>query len=148
MELMSFDVRGLVRGVGVAVVVGACVVGTGVVASGCAAGGGGGASVGGAAADGEGGLSSEPIGAGAVVVRVNGLSCPKCANNVERSLMSLGGVEGASIDMGAGEVTVRMGGKGDRPSEAAIAGAIEAAGFTFVSVRPVDGAGAGNGVLR
>jgi len=147
MGLMSFDVRGLVRGVGVAMVSGACVLGTGVGVSGCASGGGG-AAVDGAGAGGGGGLSGEPIEAGSVVVRVNGLSCPKCANNVERSLLSLGGVEGAAIDMGSGEVTVRFGGKGEHPSEAAIAGAIEEAGFTFVSVRPVEGAGVVSGVVR
>ncbi len=92
----------------------------------------------------DGGLwESEPIAASAAVLRVNGMSCPKCANNIDKQLTEVGGVERTHIDMGAGEVLVTFGGKGGHPSRADLARAIENSGFTLVSIREAEA-----GVLR
>jgi copper chaperone CopZ len=74
-----------------------------------------------------------PIASDRVVLRVNGMSCPKCANNIDKQLAGLPGVSRSAIDMGAGEVTVYFG-KGTHPSRAELRGAIERTGFTLVSI--------------
>lgn len=66
-----------------------------------------------------------------VVMRVNGLSCPLCATNVEGQLKRLPGVNIVDIDLDEGLVSVSMSGK-ERPTRAQIARAIEDAGFTVV----------------
>lgn len=64
-------------------------------------------------------------------MRVNGLSCPLCATNIEGQLKRLPGVNIVDIDLDQGLVSVSMGGK-ERPTRAQIARAIEDAGFTVV----------------
>jgi copper chaperone CopZ len=82
--------------------------------------------------------ATAPMSADRAVLRVNGMSCPKCANNIDKQLAELPGVRRSSIDMGAGEVTV-MFGKGPRPSEAELASAIEESGFTLVGISEASG---------
>lgn len=77
-----------------------------------------------------------PIEADGATLVVRGLSCPKCANNVNLQLDKVAGVGETHIDMGAGEVRVTF----DRlaaahPSKARLAQAITDAGFTVVDIR-------------
>jgi copper chaperone CopZ len=82
------------------------------------------------------GDASAPIAASSAVLEVRGMSCPKCANNINRTLAELPGVEDVAIDMGKGEVTVRLTEMGAlRPSRAQLAKAITDTGFTLVSIR-------------
>lgn len=67
---------------------------------------------------------------------VRGLSCPKCANNVNLALGRLPGIEETHIDMGKGEVHVVFDQLAKtRPSKAQLAQAITDAGFTIVDIR-------------
>ncbi|MFN4242762.1 MAG: heavy-metal-associated domain-containing protein [Tepidisphaerales bacterium] len=75
-------------------------------------------------------------GAGATVVRldVHGLSCPLCANNLDRELLRLPGVEAVRVDLGSGRVEVTYG-AGATADRAAIAEAVRRSGFTLAGFR-------------
>lgn len=75
-----------------------------------------------------------PIAASGASMRVNGMSCPKCANNIERQLGALTGVQDVSIDLGAGLVRVGFTPDETHPSRADLANAIDRTGFTLVSI--------------
>lgn len=108
-------------------------------ALGCASGGGAdvadsGVSGGEATAD----FSGEfrPIEAESATLIVRGLSCPKCAYNVNLQLEKVDGVGETHIDMGAGEVKVMFDAlAGQHPSKSRLAKAVTDAGFTVVDIR-------------
>lgn len=67
---------------------------------------------------------------GEAAARVNGLSCPLCAESLIATVDRIDGVDGASLDLGTGTLRLQI---GKRPPEAtAIARAVNDAGFTFV----------------
>lgn len=74
-----------------------------------------------------------PIEASTAVLRVNGMSCPKCANNITLKLKELPSVNEVLINMGIGEVIVAFG-EGTHPSRDQLASAIDNAGFTLESI--------------
>jgi copper chaperone CopZ len=74
-----------------------------------------------------------PIEASGAVLRVNGMSCPKCANNITLKLKELPSVQEVLINMGIGEVIVAFG-EGTHPSRDQLASAIDSAGFTLESI--------------
>lgn len=77
-----------------------------------------------------------PLTADDATLTVRGLSCPKCANNVNLALGKLTGVSETHIDMGKGEVHVVFDPiSKTRPSKAQLAKAITDAGFTIVDIR-------------
>src|SRR5690606_39235180 len=79
---------------------------------------------------------TRPIEGTEATIVVRGLSCPKCANNVNLQLGKVEGVGETHIDMGAGEVRVVFDTLAPvNPSRAALARAITDAGFTVVDVR-------------
>ena len=76
---------------------------------------------------------TEPVESQSVTLRVNGLSCPLCAQNVDKQLRRVVGVKTVDVDLGAGEVHVGM--VGDlRPSPRQLAKAVRDAGFTLVRI--------------
>jgi copper chaperone CopZ len=77
--------------------------------------------------------SDTPLTADTAVLYVNGLGCPLCATNVDKQLVRLAGVKRADVDLSAGVVTIGLAGE-DRPSPAALAAAVEDAGFTLVRI--------------
>ena len=70
-----------------------------------------------------------------VALTVHGLSCPLCANNLDGQLAKVDSVEGASIDLKTGDVTVRLA-EGHSVTPEDLAGAVKNAGFTLKSVVP------------
>jgi copper chaperone CopZ len=79
---------------------------------------------------------SRPIEADEATLVVRGLSCPKCANNVNLQLDKVEGVAETHIDMGKGEVRVVFEPLvPTHPSKARLARAITDAGFTIVDIR-------------
>lgn len=77
-----------------------------------------------------------PIDADGATLVVRGLSCPKCANNVNLQLGKVSGVGETHIDMGSGEVRVAFDTlAAAHPSRAQLAKAITDAGFTVVDIR-------------
>lgn len=70
-----------------------------------------------------------------VVLTVHGLSCPLCSNNLDGQLRRIEGVEGASIDLKTGEVTVRLA-AGHSVSSGDLSRAVDEAGFTLKKIVP------------
>ena len=52
--------------------------------------------------------ASEPIAADSATLVVFGMSCPQCANNIDRQLLRIPGVKGTTTDLGTGDVTVQL----------------------------------------
>ena len=67
---------------------------------------------------------------GTASARVNGLSCPLCAESLIATINRIEGVGNASLDLGSGTLTMDIGKQ--PPSADRIAKAIDDAGFTFV----------------
>lgn len=70
-----------------------------------------------------------------VVLTVHGLSCPLCSNNLDGQLAKVSGVEGASIDLKTGAVTVRLA-ESHSVTSWDLAGAVRNAGFTLKEINP------------
>jgi len=62
---------------------------------------------------------------------VNGMGCPLCANNVDRQLRRLDGVERVTVDLGTGLITAHLT-EGARPSRQQLERAVTNSGFTLV----------------
>lgn len=70
-----------------------------------------------------------------VLLTVFGLSCPLCSNNLDGQLAKVKGVEGATIDLKTGAVTVRLA-EGHSVTSSDLAGAVKSAGFTLKEIKP------------
>lgn len=68
-----------------------------------------------------------------VRMTVHGMSCPKCANNIERQVARIVGVSTIDIDMGQGHVLVGLR-PAAKPSPRDLARAIDNTGFTLVEI--------------
>lgn len=66
---------------------------------------------------------------GTVVVYAEGMGCPLCATNVDRTLTRLPGVAQVAVDLQGGAITFEVLGK-ERPTRGEIARAVYDAGFT------------------
>lgn len=75
-----------------------------------------------------------PINGSSATLVVHGMSCPLCANNVDKQLLTVPGVMSVNVDMGSGEVKVAFAPKA-RVTKAQLAKAIDSSGFTLVEVR-------------
>lgn len=76
----------------------------------------------------EGRISSE-----SVTMVVRGMSCPKCADNIDLQLRSVRGVRDVAIDLGAGHVKVSVDPMVP-PTRNQLAQAIRRSGFSLVSI--------------
>jgi copper chaperone CopZ len=74
-----------------------------------------------------------PIDSPTATLVVHGMSCPLCANNVDKQLLRVPGVQNVEIDMGDGSVRVQLA-DSPRPSKADLARAVDQTGFTLVSI--------------
>jgi len=75
-----------------------------------------------------------PITSPTATLVVHGMSCPLCANNVDKQLMTIRGVQSVGVDMGTGEVKVSLA-PGARVTKGQLADAIDKSGFTLTEVR-------------
>lgn len=78
-------------------------------------------------------VQADRIEASAAVLKVRGMSCPKCANNITLKLKEVRGVDEVLINMGIGEVIVSFD-ETVHPSRGELASAISGAGFTLESI--------------
>jgi len=62
---------------------------------------------------------------------VNGMGCPLCANNVERQLHQLDGVERVTVNLGTGLITAHLSADA-RPTSEQLRRAVTNSGFTLV----------------
>ena len=76
--------------------------------------------------------AGEPLTAGSATMVVHGMSCPLCANNVDKQLREVPGVNDVKIDMASGNVKVAFA-QGRHPSESELRRAIDGTGFTLKS---------------
>lgn len=75
-----------------------------------------------------------PIGPGATLI-VQGLSCPLCASSVDKQLATVDGVRAVRVNLQTGEIEVDFA-DGARPTDAALARAVDDGGFTLVRIVP------------
>ncbi|MCX5691044.1 MAG: heavy-metal-associated domain-containing protein [Planctomycetota bacterium] len=78
--------------------------------------------------------ASEPITGTTATLIVHGMSCPLCANNVDKQLRSIRGIETVHVNMGTGEATITLA-PNARVTKAQLAKAIDGSGFTLTQVR-------------
>ena len=88
-----------------------------------------------AASDEPAAATAERADAPGVTLVVRGMSCPLCAQNVDKQLMAIRGVSGAEIDLGSGEIDVTFDGFGEAPTEAQLRQAIVDSGYTLESIQ-------------
>jgi len=74
-----------------------------------------------------------PTSGSVAVLSVNGMSCPLCANNIDKQLKRLPGVKSVSVDLGAGTVRVDLAGD-KKPSPKQLTDAIHNSGFTLAAI--------------
>ena len=66
---------------------------------------------------------------------VYGMGCPQCANNVDKQLLKVPGVEQVKVNLGTGNVLVTFADDAARPSQAQLAKAVSNSGYTLVRVQ-------------
>lgn len=74
--------------------------------------------------------ADDQLPAGTVEARVDGLSCPLCAESLRAVMRRVEGVESIRLNLDKGTVAIRIG--EPRPTRAQVAQAIDDAGFTFI----------------
>lgn len=67
------------------------------------------------------------------ILHVRGMSCPLCANNIDKQLLKVPGVEKVAVNLGNGEVHVRLA-VAPRPTADELTRAIERSGFTLARI--------------
>ena len=76
-----------------------------------------------------------PIADSTATLAVHGLSCPKCASNVDLTLAEIKGVKSVEkVDLSTGEVKLAFD-DNTHPSPATLAKAVKDAGYTLVAIR-------------
>lgn len=75
-------------------------------------------------------VDQTPVRGREAVLTVFGMSCPLCANNVDKSLLQVPGVQAVSVDMGTGRATVTL--DGTTPvTRGQLARAVDRSGFSL-----------------
>ena len=74
-----------------------------------------------------------PISGTQAVLVVHGMSCPLCANNVDKTLAAVPGVTSVMVDMGSGRATVTLDGK-TQVTRGQLAKAVDKSGFSLKSI--------------
>jgi len=76
------------------------------------------------------GSGETPQGEFAARLYVKGMSCPLCANNIDKQLLRVPGVQHVSVDLGTGLVLARLA-PVSPPSREQLVEAIQRSGFTL-----------------
>ncbi len=77
---------------------------------------------------------TSPITCRGANISVNGMSCPKCAENIAKIIDSMDGVSHSSVNLEVGGVLVAFEENATHPSASQLASAIRDAGFTPIRV--------------
>lgn len=78
--------------------------------------------------------AATPINAPTATLIVHGMSCPLCANNVDKQLLTVPGVQSVRVDMGTGQVKVNLSPEA-RVTRRQLTDAVDKSGFTLTEVR-------------
>jgi copper chaperone CopZ len=76
-----------------------------------------------------------PRGAASATLIVHGMGCPLCANNVDKQLLKVPGVDAVNVDLGTGRVTVSFASGAPRPGDDRLAKAVANSGYTLVRIQ-------------
>ncbi len=79
-------------------------------------------------------VSDEPIESNSVTLVVHGMSCPLCATNVDKQLLSVSGVKYVSVNLYNGNIAVDLA-ESPKPTSRQLADAVERSGFTLKEIR-------------
>ena len=74
-------------------------------------------------------------GAQTATLVVYGMGCPLCANNVDKQLLKVAGVEKVNVDLGSGRVKVAFAPGVERPGDDKLAKAVSNSGYTLVRIQ-------------
>jgi copper chaperone CopZ len=64
---------------------------------------------------------------------VHGMGCPMCANNVDKQLLAVKGVQSVRVSLATGEVVVGVSAR-NPPTREQLAQAIDRSGYTLVKI--------------
>jgi copper chaperone CopZ len=78
-------------------------------------------------------IDDQPIKASIATLVVHGMGCPQCSTNVDKQLMAVPGVQKVQINLGTGEVDVRLVAN-QQPTGNQLAAAIKKSGYTLVRI--------------
>jgi len=78
-------------------------------------------------------VNDDPIASDRVVMVVYGMSCPLCATNVDKQLLSVDGVSSVHVDLSTGRIDVSLA-PSPKPSTRQLADAVMRSGFTLKSI--------------
>jgi copper chaperone CopZ len=85
-------------------------------------------------------IDDQPIKASIATLVVHGMGCPQCSSNVDKQLLAVPGVQKVQINLGTGEVDVRLVAD-QQPTGNQLAAAIKKSGYTLVRIEtPADAA--------
>jgi len=79
-------------------------------------------------------VSAQDVEVQAVIIQVDGLSCPFCAYGLEKNLKKVSGVGNVDINMKTGKATVELE-PGSKVGDNELRQAVEKAGFTAREIR-------------
>ena len=78
-------------------------------------------------------ITDQPVTPPTATLLVHGLSCPQCASNVDKQLLAVKGVQQVSVNLGTGQVVVRVN-KDQPPTGTQLADAVKKSGYTLVRI--------------
>src|SRR3954466_14723256 len=78
-------------------------------------------------------FDNQPLTTPTATLLVHGLSCPQCSSNVDKQLMAIQGVEQVQVNLGTGQVAVKVNESHPPPSNQ-LAAAIKKSGYTLVRI--------------
>lgn len=76
---------------------------------------------------------TRPILASSATLTVRGMGCPLCANNIDRQLLKVNGVQRVQVDLGSGKVFVQFK-TTNTPTRDQLGQAIVRSGYTLVRI--------------
>lgn len=78
--------------------------------------------------------STSPLTGSSATLVVQGLSCPLCATNIDKTLARVPGVQAVAVDLSRGEVRLTLAAD-TKPTRAQLAQAVRDSGFTLAEIR-------------
>src|SRR5947207_2332226 len=80
-------------------------------------------------------FDNQPLTTPTATLLVHGLSCPQCSSNVDKQLMAVQGVQQVQVNLGTGQVAVRLN-ESHPPTSNQLAAAIKKTAYTLVRIDP------------
>ena len=78
-------------------------------------------------------FDNQPLTTPTATLLVHGLSCPQCSSNVDKQLMAVQGVQQVQVNLGTGQVNVKLN-ETHPPTSNQLATAIRKSGYTLVRI--------------